>query len=186
MGARRSKSATMANARSHCPGWVGGTQSDDMVHSQGPSAPICGGCRPLPLSSALKRVSSGGRYGRVARVASPRTWRTRARSCIASRTPPRRPAIAPDPRAGATTVSLNYGSFSSVVLDMIHLIAWGITAGRVRVSGHLNITLRITRSYCALQHWQAWRDDGSDKTQPPKITTYSGGNQPYSEPPLPR
>jgi hypothetical protein len=29
----------------------------------------------------------------------------------------------------ASPLPYNYGSFLSVVLDMIHLIAWGITAG---------------------------------------------------------
>ena len=75
MGARRSKSATVADARSHCPGWVGGTQSDDMVHSPGPRPTIGGGSR---LASALKRQRSGGRGGRVACIQSTTTWRTRS------------------------------------------------------------------------------------------------------------
>ena len=98
MGGRRSKSATVADARSHSPPWVGGwaTQSDDMdtLQVRGRRSSAVRGSR---LTDLKRQEVRGGRG---------RTWRTRTRPCISSRTPTRRPAIAPDPRAGATTVTL--------------------------------------------------------------------------------
>ena len=65
-----------------------------------------GGPRLRRLTDLKRQEVRGGRG---------RTWRTRTRPCISSRTPTRRPAIAPDPRAGVVVLAARFSIYLSIV-----------------------------------------------------------------------